>query len=212
MSYIVPAKRTLLPPTIEDASTEEADEPKMTTTPEEPKMEDEATQAEKPKIEEATEAEAAFTTPEKPKKEAAAEEQQEPRHKKQKKMLHAFHAIQFKYASDVAKHCNAIKDALLGLQKIDNDMANDATAAGYHSHADYVASLFFEDIHNDAEKFAGAATYHQASSMIHKVFRNATDVLITEAAQNGDLFTPESKKAAAAGTHRHRRQLEGGPH
>ena len=156
-----------------------------------------------PKLTTNTAEAASFTTPEKPKKEAttttdeeaAAAIAEEPKHKKHKKMLHVFHDIQYKYAPDVVKHCNTIKDALLGLRKIDGDMANDAADAGYHnSHTDYVASLFFEDIHNDTPKYAGAATYDQANTMINKVFSNATDVLITEAAEKSTtLFNTPTK-------------------
>ena len=113
-------------------------------------------------------------------------------------MLHVFHDIQCKYAANVAIHCNTIMDAILGLQQIDAGMANDAAAAGYNSHADYVASLFFEDIHNDTPKYAPAATYDQANTMINKVFSNATDVLITEAAEKSTtLFNPKADEAKA---------------
>jgi hypothetical protein len=151
---------------------------------------------------------AAFITPEKPEKKRAIDEAddaaiddepEEPKHKKHKKMLHVFHDIQCKYAANVAIHCNTIMDAILGLQQIDAGMANDAAAAGYNSHDDYVANLFFEDIHSNNPKYPGAATYDQANIMANKVFRNATDVLITEAVeQSTTLFTPATKAEADA--------------
>ena len=216
MSYVPPAKRSLFPtspPPIDEPTTVEEEEPKKeavtkdddkaTATPEEPKKEAAVT-PEKPKN-----AIAEFTTPEKPKNataefttpdsyekpndgENAATVEEEPKHKKQKKMLHVFHEIRFKYASDVVKLCTTIKEAVRDLQKIDDDMADDAADAGmaddaadagYNSRADHVASLFFEDIHNDDEKYAGAATYDQVKIMVNKVFRNAADVLIAEAAK-----------------------------
>ena len=203
MSYCAPPKRSLFPTSplpMEDE--EEVEQTQKPTAAEEANTaaEEEATPTTpKKKATEANtaaeEASASFITPEKKAiDEPTTPEEEEPKHKKQKKMLHVFHDIQYKYAPDVVKHCNTIKDALLSLKKIDAEMANDAAGAGYNSHADYVTSLFFEDIHNDTPKYAPAATYDQANTMINKVFSNATDVLITEAAEKSTtLFNTPTK-------------------
>ena len=215
MSYVAPPKRSLFPTSplpMEDEDKEEveltqpiaSDEP--TAIAADAADADDAPTTPKPTTPKATIIAAAFITPEKPEKkraideadDAAIDEPEEPKHKKHKKMLHVFHDIQCKYAANVAIHCNTIMDAILGLQQIDAGMANDAAAAGYNSHADYVASLFFEDIHSNNPKYPGAATYDQANIMANKVFRNATDVLITEAVeQSTTLFTPATTKAEA---------------
>ena len=204
MSYVAPAKRSLFPTSPLPMEDEDKEEVELT----QPIASDEPTAiaadeptiiaADEPTTPKATIIAAAFITPEKPEKKRAIDEPEEPKHKKHKKMLHVFHDIQCKYAANVAIHCNTIMDAILGLQQIDAGMANDAAAAGYNSHDDYVANLFFEDIHSNNPKYPGAATYDQANIMANKVFRNATDVLITEAVeQSTTLFTPATTKAEA---------------